>query len=126
MTRKEFEALLEEAFMTGYEDAMADIFDEDSSFDVMQEMDKYDKARFRDRMNDENLKKLSPEAKNKLARQYIANHASSARKFSKEYAQKQEDKLRDHFENNADNKRDIWHMQQAYARNLIHRCRVKK
>ena len=41
MTREEFESILEEAFMAGYEDAYEEIFEEDSSFDLESEMDSY-------------------------------------------------------------------------------------
>ena len=41
MTRDEFEALLEEAFMAGYEDAIDEIFEEDNTFDLEDEMDSY-------------------------------------------------------------------------------------
>ena len=41
MTKKEFESLLEEAFIKGYNDAMDEIFNEDTSFDLEDEMDNY-------------------------------------------------------------------------------------
>ena len=41
MTRDEFEYLLEEAFMAGYEDAIDEIFEEDNTFDLEDEMDSY-------------------------------------------------------------------------------------
>ena len=45
MTREEFESLLEEAFMAGYEDAIDEIFEEDNTFDLEDEMDSYLEAR---------------------------------------------------------------------------------
>ena len=41
MTREEFEALLEEAFIEGYNDAIDEIFEEDNTFDLEDEMDSY-------------------------------------------------------------------------------------
>ena len=41
MTREEFESILEEAFLAGYNDAIDEIFEEDSSFDLEDEMDSY-------------------------------------------------------------------------------------
>ena len=41
MTKKEFESLLEEAFIKGYNDAIDEIFEEDASFDLEDEMDNY-------------------------------------------------------------------------------------
>ena len=44
MTREEFESILEEAFLEGYNDAMEEIFEEDSSFDLEEEMDSYNES----------------------------------------------------------------------------------
>ena len=41
MIREEFEALLEEAFIEGYNDAIDEIFEEDNTFDLENEMDSY-------------------------------------------------------------------------------------
>ena len=41
MTREEFESILEEAFMAGYEDAIGEIFDEDYDFDLEDDADSY-------------------------------------------------------------------------------------
>ena len=41
MTREEFEALLEEAFIEGYNNAIDEIFEEDNTFDLEDEMDSY-------------------------------------------------------------------------------------
>ena len=44
MTREEFESILEEAFMAGYNDAIDEVFKEDNTFDLEDEMDSYDEA----------------------------------------------------------------------------------
>ena len=44
MTREEFESILEEAFIEGYNDAMEEIFEEESSFDLEEEMDSYNES----------------------------------------------------------------------------------
>ena len=44
MTRDEFEYLLEEAFMAGYEDAIDEIFEEDNTFDLEDEYDYYNES----------------------------------------------------------------------------------
>ena len=44
MTREEFESLLEEAFMAGYNAVLEEVFEEDSSFDLEKEMDNYNEA----------------------------------------------------------------------------------
>ena len=44
MTRDEFEALLEEAFIEGYNNAIDEIFEEDNTFDLEDEMDSYVEA----------------------------------------------------------------------------------
>ena len=41
MTHDEFEALLEEAFLAGYNDAIDEIFEEDNTFDLEDEYDYY-------------------------------------------------------------------------------------
>ena len=45
MTRDEFEALLEEAFIEGYNNAIDEVFDEDSDFDLEEEMDNYNESK---------------------------------------------------------------------------------
>ena len=44
MTRDEFEALLEEAFLAGYNDAIDEIFEEDNTFDLEDEYDYYNES----------------------------------------------------------------------------------
>ena len=41
MTREEFESILEEAFLCGYEDAIDEIFEEDNTFDLEDEYNNY-------------------------------------------------------------------------------------
>ena len=41
MTREEFESILEEAFLKGYNDTMDEIFNEDTSFDLEDEYEYY-------------------------------------------------------------------------------------
>ena len=63
MTRDEFEALLEEAFMAGYEDAEEDI---------VQEMDLANKKDFQRTVQDPKNKNMTPEQKRLFARHLAA------------------------------------------------------
>ena len=52
MTREEFEALLEEAFIEGYNDAIDEIFEEDNTFDLEDEYDYYNESsKFKKELN---------------------------------------------------------------------------
>ena len=53
------------------------------------------------------------------ARDSIANFAPSARRFSKEYKEKQYQKSKEHFHNYADNKDDIHALQKAHSAFLV-------
>ena len=76
MTKKEFESLLEEAFLEGYNDAMEEIFSEDASFDLEDEMDNYNENMSdTDKVNIKNdykrYKQDNPNAKPKELSHYL-------------------------------------------------------
>ena len=76
MTREEFESILEEAFMAGYEDAMNEVFDEESTFDLESEMNAYTESSKNVRKQMDKLRELDKRGYNAFYRNGTAPSSS--------------------------------------------------
>ena len=89
MTREEFESILEEAFLAGYNDAIDEIFEEDNTFDLEDEMDSYNETKLLKgpatsvkKYNDFLKKKgISDEERKNVIKSKIASYSGTGRSW---------------------------------------------